>query len=55
MEGVTGIVTKPVRGAKEGGVGGFFKGVGKGAIGLVARPAAGVVDFASGSFDAVKK
>lgn len=54
-EGVTGIVTKPVAGAKEEGISGFFKGVGKGLIGAVARPAAGVVDFASGSFDAVKR
>lgn len=54
-EGVTGIVTKPVAGAKEEGITGFFKGVGKGLIGAVARPTAGVVDFASGSFDAVKR
>ncbi|CAN7983358.1 unnamed protein product [Ixodes hexagonus] len=54
-EGVTGIVTKPVAGAKEEGISGFFKGVGKGLIGAVARPTAGVVDFASGSFDAVKR
>jgi len=55
FDGVTGVVTQPIKGAKEHGVGGFFKGIGKGAIGLVARPAAGVVDFASGSFEAVKK
>ncbi|ODN02737.1 Vacuolar protein sorting-associated protein 13A [Orchesella cincta] len=54
-EGLTGIVTKPVEGCKEGGAAGFFKGAFKGTVGLVARPAAGVVDFASGSFDAVKK
>lgn len=54
-EGVTGIVTKPVAGAKEEGISGFFKGFGKGLIGAVARPTAGVVDFASGSFDAVKR
>jgi vacuolar protein sorting-associated protein 13A/C len=36
-------------------VGGFFKGVGKGLIGVVTRPTAGVVDFASGSLDAVKR
>jgi len=48
-------VTKPVSGAREQGVEGFFKGLGKGAIGLVARPTAGVVDFASGSFEAVKR
>ncbi|KAH8307603.1 hypothetical protein KR044_004766 [Drosophila immigrans] len=55
VDGVTGVVTKPVSGAREQGVEGFFKGLGKGAIGLVARPTAGVVDFASGSFEAVKR
>ncbi|XP_030555732.1 vacuolar protein sorting-associated protein 13 [Drosophila novamexicana] len=55
VDGVTGVVTKPVHGAREEGAQGFFKGLGKGAIGLVARPTAGVVDFASGSFEAVKR
>ncbi|XP_016940577.3 intermembrane lipid transfer protein Vps13 [Drosophila suzukii] len=55
VDGVTGVVTKPVTGARDNGVEGFFKGLGKGAIGLVARPTAGVVDFASGSFEAVKR
>ncbi|RZB70333.1 DUF1162 domain containing protein [Asbolus verrucosus] len=55
VDGVTGVFTKPISGAKEEGVGGFFKGLGKGAVGLVARPTAGVVDFASGSLDAVKR
>ncbi|KAM8714231.1 hypothetical protein ACLKA7_014379 [Drosophila subpalustris] len=55
VDGVTGVVTKPVSGAREQGVEGFFKGLGKGAIGLVARPTAGVVDFASGSFEAVRR
>lgn len=55
FDGVTGIVTKPIEGARESGVGGFFKGVGKGLIGVVTRPTAGVVDFASGSLDAVKR
>ncbi|XP_055373962.1 intermembrane lipid transfer protein Vps13 [Condylostylus longicornis] len=55
VDGVTGVFTKPISGAKEEGVGGFFKGLGKGAIGLVARPTAGVVDFASGSLGAVKR
>lgn len=54
-DGVTGVFFKPVSGAKEQGFEGFFKGLGKGAIGLVARPAAGVVDFASGTFDSVKR
>lgn len=29
VEGVTGVVTKPIEGAKAGGAGGFVKGVGK--------------------------
>lgn len=52
FDGVTGVVTQPISGARNDGVGGFFKGLGKGAVGLVARPTAGLVDFASGSFDA---
>ena len=53
--GITGVVTKPVDGAREDGVGGFFKGVGKGVVGLVTRPVGGAVDFASGTFDTVKR
>lgn len=55
VDGFTGVFTKPISGAKSEGVEGFFKGLGKGAVGLVARPTAGIVDFASGSFDAVKR
>ncbi|XP_050293110.1 intermembrane lipid transfer protein Vps13 isoform X2 [Anthonomus grandis grandis] len=55
VDGFTGVFTKPVTGAKEQGVEGFFKGLGKGAVGLVTRPAAGLVDFASGSLDVVKR
>ncbi|XP_047359322.1 vacuolar protein sorting-associated protein 13 isoform X3 [Vespa velutina] len=55
VDGVTGVVMKPISGAKEEGVEGFFKGFGKGVVGLVTRPTAGVVDFASGSFGAVRR
>ncbi|XP_046738037.1 vacuolar protein sorting-associated protein 13 isoform X1 [Diprion similis] len=55
FDGVTGVVMKPISGAKEEGVEGFFKGFGKGVVGLVTRPTAGVIDFASGSFGAVKR
>lgn len=55
FDGVTGVVTKPISGAREEGVEGFFKGFGKGVVGLVTRPTAGVVDFASGSFGAVRR
>uniref|UniRef100_A0A224XG50 Putative vacuolar protein n=1 Tax=Panstrongylus lignarius TaxID=156445 RepID=A0A224XG50_9HEMI len=55
VDGVTGVITKPITGARDKGVEGFFKGVGKGVVGLVTRPTAGLIDFASGSFQAVKK
>ncbi|XP_013171259.1 PREDICTED: vacuolar protein sorting-associated protein 13A isoform X1 [Papilio xuthus] len=55
VDGVTGVFTKPFEGARDHGVEGFFRGLGMGAVGLVARPTAGVVDFASGSLDAVKR
>ena len=55
FEGVTGVAMKPIEGAKQEGVGGFFKGMGKGVVGLVARPTGGIVDFASGTFDSVKR
>lgn len=54
FEGVTGVFTKPIEGAQKGGVGGFATGVGKGLVGAVARPVSGVVDFASGTLNAVK-
>jgi len=37
-------VLKPIKGAQEGGVGGFFKGVGDGAVGVVTKPSAGVIN-----------
>ena len=32
-----------------------MQGVGKGVVGLVARPTGGIIDFASGTFDSVKR
>ncbi|KAJ9578224.1 hypothetical protein L9F63_005554, partial [Diploptera punctata] len=55
VDGVSGVILKPISGAKQEGVEGFFKGVGKGVMGLVTRPTAGVIDFASGSLDVVKR
>ncbi|XP_043195714.1 vacuolar protein sorting-associated protein 13-like [Amphibalanus amphitrite] len=55
VDGVTGVVRKPIEGAQEEGALGFVKGMGKGMVGLFTRPTSGVVDFASGSFDAVKR
>ncbi|CAF1256037.1 unnamed protein product [Rotaria sordida] len=55
VNGVTGVVKKPVAGAARSGASGFVKGLGKGLIGLVAQPASGIVDFASTSLDVVKR
>jgi hypothetical protein len=43
--GVSGIVTKPVEGARRDGLEGFFLGVGKGATGLVAKTLSGTIDI----------
>lgn len=55
VEGVSGVVMRPIEGAQQQGVGGFFAGIGKGVVGLVTRPTAAIADFASGSLDAMKK
>lgn len=49
------FITRCFLGAKSGGAGGFVKGVGKGLIGVVARPVGGVVDMASSTFDGLKR
>ncbi|KAF1788898.1 Vacuolar protein sorting-associated protein 13, C-terminal [Phytophthora cactorum] len=41
--GVTGFVKEPVRGAKNGGVKGFAKGIGRGTLQLVASPVVGTL------------
>ncbi|CAF2121146.1 unnamed protein product, partial [Rotaria magnacalcarata] len=53
VDGVKGVVSKPIRGARHGGASGFFKG--EGVIGLVARPTGGMVDFVSTSLDLIKR
>ncbi|KAK7096181.1 hypothetical protein V1264_005509 [Littorina saxatilis] len=55
FDGVTGIVRKPMEGAKQEGVSGFFKGMGKGLVGVVTRPTSGVIDFASSSFEGIRR
>ncbi|XP_050117405.1 uncharacterized protein LOC126595103 isoform X2 [Malus sylvestris] len=47
FRGVTGILTKPLEGAKNSGVEGFVQGVGKGLIGAAAQPVSGVLDLLS--------
>ncbi|KEH32375.1 calcium-dependent lipid-binding-like protein [Medicago truncatula] len=47
FRGVTGILTKPLEGAKTSGVEGFVQGVGRGIIGVAAQPVSGVLDLLS--------
>ncbi|KAF0683114.1 Aste57867_24802 [Aphanomyces stellatus] len=47
MEGVTGLVMNPLRGAQSHGALGFLKGTFTGLLGLPMKPVAGVFDFAS--------
>ncbi|KAI9682312.1 MAG: hypothetical protein M1817_000366 [Caeruleum heppii] len=40
-DGISGLVTQPLKGAKEQGAAGFLKGLGKGMGGLILKPGAG--------------
>uniref|UniRef100_A0A670J3P0 Vacuolar protein sorting 13 homolog A n=1 Tax=Podarcis muralis TaxID=64176 RepID=A0A670J3P0_PODMU len=42
-------------GAQKEGATGFFKGVGKGLVGAVARPTGGIIDMASSTFQGIKR
>ena len=44
MLGLSGVVTSPIHGAQEDGIKGFFKGIGKGLMGLIAKPLGGTID-----------
>lgn len=55
VDGVRGVVSYPMKGARQGGAGGFIKGVGMGAISLFTRPAGGFVDCASYLLMTVKR
>lgn len=41
FDGISGLVTQPLKGAEKEGAGGLVKGVGKGIGGLITKPAAG--------------
>ncbi|CAL8249330.1 unnamed protein product [Merluccius merluccius] len=55
VSGITGIVTKPIKGAQKEGAAGFFKGMGKGLVGAVARPTGGFIDMISSTFQGIKR
>ncbi|KAL4891857.1 hypothetical protein BDV59DRAFT_59444 [Aspergillus ambiguus] len=52
--GIGGLARHPLQGAEEGGIGGFFQGVGKGLLGLATKPAIGAFDLASSLAEGVR-
>lgn len=54
LEGVKGVVSKPIRGAERNGFEGFAKGVGKGLLGLLVKPVIGTTDFLTDSLIGIK-
>ncbi|CZR58169.1 related to vacuolar protein sorting-associated protein VPS13 [Phialocephala subalpina] len=52
--GIGGLARKPIEGAEQEGALGFFKGVGKGALGFVTKPAIGVFDLASNVSEGIR-
>lgn len=53
--GLTSVITSTIEGVKsEGGVSGFFSGLGKGLVGTVTKPVAGALDFASETAQTVR-
>ena len=52
--GLTGVVDKPWEGAREGGVGGFFKGVGVGLVGAITKPVVGIIDMTTSLTEGIK-
>jgi vacuolar protein sorting-associated protein 13A/C len=52
--GITGLATAPIEGATREGTSGFFKGLGKGLLGLPTKTATGVFDFANNISESIK-
>ncbi|KAM7329987.1 hypothetical protein ACRRTK_011600 [Alexandromys fortis] len=48
-------ITRGGKGLVSEGAAGFFKGVGKGLVGAVARPTGGIIDMASSTFQGIKR
>lgn len=54
LNGITGVVMKPVKGVKQDGAKGFFVGLTKGVTGIITDPLAGLIDAGAGIIDEVK-
>lgn len=54
VDGATGIFIKPVQGIGEEGITGFFKGIGKGIVGIPVKPITGIIDFAQKTTEGIR-
>lgn len=54
-QGLAGVFTQPVRGAKQGGLRGFVSGVARGVAGAVMMPVGGVVDATGNVFSSLNR
>lgn len=52
--GLQGLTQAPMQGAASGGTSGFFRGLGRGLVGLPTKTAVGVLDFASNFSEGVR-
>eukprot|EP01135_Chromosphaera_perkinsii_P007458 Nk52_evm10s859 gene=Nk52_evmTU10s859 len=50
---VSGVVEQPYQGAKNNGVSGFFKGMGKGAVGVLTKPLGSLVDAGAATLEGI--
>ena len=55
FDGVTGLVTQPIKGAKEHGTIGLVKGIGKGLGGLLLKPTAGILGLPAYTFQGLQE
>jgi len=54
FNGLRGVVSKPLDGARSRGVRGFVTGVGKGLVGVAVQPVSGVLDLAAATAEGVR-
>lgn len=54
VSGLTGLVSKPLEGARDGGVRGFARGLGAGVAGAISKPTAGMLDMVTHMSEGVR-
>ncbi|EFA79339.1 vacuolar protein sorting-associated protein 13 family protein [Heterostelium album PN500] len=54
FQGITGIVTKPVEGAKKDGIAGFAKGLVQGVVGVAVKPTTAFIDLTTKATEGIR-